>query len=165
MKKKIAIIAALTMLIMLLMTACGGQDAENGGASDKSGGSGNNEMVTVDTSYGEVEYPAGYEEIVSAEKTAADDSEEYVFYAMLNGEKIKVYTISFSESEVSDKGELIGTTLNGDGETVKIYLLPEEDIVSDDMPDEDKNLVYAAQETLNDVVASLSNWTDFKPAD
>ena len=163
-KNKLTIVSVLAIVVLLMLTACGGHDKDESTGSEGTRSADKNEVVSVETSYGEVEYPIGYEEIVSSEQTTDDNAEEYIFYAVLNGEKIKVYTICFSAEEMSDKGDLIGTTTNEDGDTVNIYLLPEEDIVDDDMSDDDKNLIYAAQETLNDVVSSISNWPDYKPA-
>lgn len=120
-----------------------------------------NQDVQVKTSYGELYYPYGFEEIVNYEQEESGDAESYVFYAVLENSRVKVYTITFSNTGLSDRGDLLGTVADDSGKTVNVYLLPEDEIVNDSMSDEDKDTVYTAQETLNDVVNSLHDWNSF----
>ena len=98
---------------------------------------------------------------MDCEKEEAGDVEKYIFYAVVNEEKIKVYTITFSEESLNDSGEILGTIQRSSDAPVNVYFLPENEIVNDDMTDDDKNTVYAAQETANDIIASLNNLSEF----
>lgn len=137
------------------------QDAGSAAAGDETV----SDVVEIKTNYGTLSYPIGFEEIVTFEESDNDGVQSYEFSAVLNDEQIKVYTISFSQDVREDLGELLGTIDGDDGETVNVYFAPVEDIVNDKMSEDDQNTVYAAQETVNDVIASLHENKSFKESD
>ena len=107
-------------------------------------------------------YPYSVEEILTTESNKDDDTDSYIFDAVFDENKIKVFTIYFSKSDHTDEGDLIGTTKDKDGNNINVYLKPESNIVNEEMSDDEKDIIYTAQETLNDVVTSLEKWPDYK---
>lgn len=121
-----------------------------------------NEDVQIGTPYGNLSYPYGFEEIVKSVEVEKDDVQSYEFYAVVNEQEIKVYTISFSVSAQENSGDLLGTVQDNKGETVNVYCCPEENIIADGTSEDDQNTIYTAQETVNDVIASLKNFSGFQ---
>ena len=123
-----------------------------------------NEDIAVETSYGSLKYPYALEEIVKCERQDTDGLESYIFSAVLDGSEIKVYTINFAASERAKLGDPLGTVQDSAGNSVYVYFQVEDDIVNDNMTVDQKNTVYAAQETVNDVISSMKDFATFAAA-
>lgn len=162
MQKK-TIISFLFALILLVscLTGCSSDKAQNGTDENQAV---INENIKIETPYGNLCYPYSFEEIVKYESKNDGDVSSYIFYAALDGQDIKIYTIAFSGKNLNDAGAVLGTVKDASGNTVYVYFAPEDEIVNDGMTDGQKNTVYAAQETVNDVIASLNNLSTFTPA-
>lgn len=172
MKKKYKTFSLCVLVFAVILAGCSSkketntpQDKSSQEENDQTGSTEiqENEDIKVETTYGVLSYPYGFEEIVDCVKEEAGDVEKYIFYAVVNEEKIKVYTITFSEESLNDSGEILGTIQSSSDAPVNVYFLPENEIVNDDMTDDDKNTVYAAQETANDIIASLNDLSEFVP--
>lgn len=154
MKIKEALVCAIIPLFAVIMvfSGCSTKETKNSGNVVQEA-----EDIKIETPYGDLSFPYGFEEIVTWENETEGTADRFVFYAVLDSSKIKVYTISFSTEATSDEGDLLGEIQESSGSLVYVYFLPEDGIVNDEMSNDQKNTVYAAQETVNDVIASMSS--------
>ena len=166
--RKKAIVIFLSAFVVFGLVGCGHKKTASTPETPKStissstAESNSNQDISVDTPYGKLVYPYSVEEILTTESNKADDTDSYIFDAVFDENKIKVFTIYFSKSDHTDEGDLIGTTKDKDGNNINVYLKPESNIVNEEMSDDEKDIIYTAQETLNDVVTSLEKWPDYK---
>ena len=123
---------------------------------------GNSDSVIIETSYGNLSYPVAFEEIINYEKSDSDDAELYSFYAVLEDREIKVYDIIFSEKKPESEKYLIGTVSDDSDNPVFVSFEPVAEIIDEDMDEDDEEIVYSAQETVNDVIDSIKLIPGFK---
>lgn len=115
------------------------------------------DAVIVVTTYGTVKYPYAFSDLISVEAETFADHAALDFLAEIEGEKHKLYTLTFHVEE----GMVVGT-LEIDGET---YLVTAQFHGAAGLSDDSMVTFYAAQETFNDVVNSLSDNEGFTAED
>jgi len=116
-----------------------------------------NDFVLVTTTYGTVKYPLAFSDIMSVEVEAFEDYAALTFNAMIDGAAVKLYAMQFN----SEEGIPVGT-LKVDGKT---YEVTAQLYDATDISDENMVTFDAAQETLNDVIHSLSENEGFTATD
>lgn len=114
-------------------------------------------MVLVETTYGTVRYPFAFSDIMSVEAENHGNYAALEFSAMIDGETYKLYTLYFN----SEDGVPVGT-LRYDSET---YVVTAEFHDASGISDLNMVTFYAAQETFNDVINSLSENENFRAED
>lgn len=115
------------------------------------------DAMHVVTTYGTVKYSYAFSDIICVEAETFEDYAVLEFGAMIDGKVVKLYTLIFNGLE----GIPVGT-LQVDGETfaVTAQFNDGSGVSGDSMV-----TFYAAQETFNDVVNSLSENEGFTTAD
>ena len=116
-----------------------------------------NDTVLVETTYGTVRYPYAFSDILSVESENRGDHAVLEFNAAIDGETHKLYTLYFN----SEEGMPVGI-LRIDNKT---YVVSAEFHDANGISDLNMATFYAAQETFNDVVNSLSENENFKAGD
>lgn len=108
------------------------------------------EWIVVNTEYGTIRYPFAYEDMIRIKpvKEAAYGAME--FYAQLPSGTYPIYTIWFGK----EQGSPLGMIANKDGTYVDAFLEIFEPAKK--LKDSDLTSFYAAQETVNDVLGSLT---------
>lgn len=152
MKKTLACAIIMLFALLMVFSGCSSEETKDSGNAVQKA-----EDIKIETPYGALIFPYGFEEIVTWENETDEIADRFIFYAVLDSSKIKVYTISFSTETTTDEGDLLGEIQDSSGSSVYVYFLPENEIVNDEMSNDQKNTVYAAQETVNDVIASMSS--------
>ena len=115
------------------------------------------ETVIVDTTYVTVKYPYAFSDLMSVEAETFEDHAALEFGAVIAETTYKAYTLYFDGEE----GMPVGT-LQLDGET---YVVTAQFHEVSGVGKDDMTTFYAAQETFNDVVNSLSENEGFTAAD
>lgn len=115
----------------------------------------NNESISVETTYGSFNYPRAFMDVISVDTDVASGDECLKFMAQIDGDSIDVYTIYYNSS----KGVLCGYQILPDDREVNVSVVFEE--VPENISDEWKTTFYAAQETFNDVIVSMSQDSRF----
>lgn len=115
------------------------------------------DTMIVETTYGTVRYPFAFSDIMYVEAETFENHAELDFCAMIDGTIHKVYTLLFNGEE----GMPVGT-LQNDGETY-VVTVQFHDISG--VSEENIATFYAAQETFNDAVNSLSENKSFTATD
>ena len=123
------------------------------------------EDVQIETPYGNLSYPYGFEEIVTWENKKDDTVDRYIFYAVVDDETIEVYDLTFAKQVLEGEESLLGKIQDASGSMVYVYFSAEDEIVNDGMTEDQKNTVYAAQETVNDIISSLNDIPEFTPSE
>ena len=114
------------------------------------------DAVLVSTTYVAVKYPYAFSDIVSVETETFEDYAVLEFGAIIGDATHKAYSLIFNGEE----GMPVGT-LQHDGET---YVITVQFHDADGVGEENMATFYAAQETFNDVVNSLSENKGFTAA-
>ena len=165
------VIAVLAVIFVILMVVVIGLD--NRQAPDVSAGSQPTESgveqltvlsikdqddnVLVTTNYCAIKYPYSMSDLVQVETVNEDDRATLRFYTTLNGTKMPLYELIFGGREEMQVGSI----------TVGQYTLPVFVVIHEAMPglDDSSRIGFiAAQETINDVMVSLKENTNFVPA-
>lgn len=114
------------------------------------------ETMVVDTSYGEVEYPYAFSDLIQVESLNQDNQTALAFSARINNEDKALYTVWFNGSE----GQTVGAFDLQDGEKpvliTVVFYQPGAELVGDD-----RTTYYATQETVNDVLTALQRNQNF----
>lgn len=152
----------LLVAMLLLCAGCAGKTADPG----KTGESAElvepkNEDVKIETPYCTLTIPFAFSELVAVDHQQKDTIDSYVFSAALEDKKVPVYTISFVPDGAEAQGELFGTIKGKNGNVKVIYSATDPDKTLDEDALES---FYTAQETINDVFASLQASTGFSAA-
>lgn len=113
--------------------------------------------VFVKTTYGMVQYPYAFSDLISVEAATFEDYAVLDFCATLEDTAVKLYTLMFNTGE----GIPVGTLLV-DGETFVVTAQFHDAI---GIGNDSMVTFYAVQETFNDVVNSLSENEGFTAAD
>jgi flavodoxin len=114
------------------------------------------DVLVVKTTYGTIQYPAAFSDLIRIETETFEKDAQMVFSAFVGEEEVKLYTLYFNRAVGIPLG-----TLTVDG--VKYAVTAEiHDLV---YANEDNRLTYqAAQETFNDVAMSLEENENFQAA-
>lgn len=115
------------------------------------------DIVLVNTTYVTVNYPYAFSDIVSVEAQTFEDSAVLEFGAIIHDTTHKAYALFFNGEE----GMPVGTLLL-DGET---YVVTAQFYDASGISEDSMITFYAAQETFNDVVNSLSENEGFTAAE
>lgn len=114
------------------------------------------ETMEVDTSYGKVEYPYAFSDLIQVETLNQDNQTALAFSARINNEDKALYTIWFNGSE----GQTVGALDLEDGERpvliTVVFYQPGAELSGDD-----RTTYYATQETVNDVLTALQKDKNF----
>ncbi len=165
MKKRFIISISLLLLMVFALVGCSdnstNEKEQNSEKEESASVLQENEDILIETTYGNLSIPYGFEEIITWDEENADGIDKYVFYAVLEDEKIPVYDIEFTEQSLSDLNYL-GQIEASDGSIVNVYFDGYEDIIQEDMTEDQADIVYTAQETVNDVISSLNEISTFE---
>lgn len=107
------------------------------------------EWVVVTTEYGTIRYPFNYADMIAIKPVKEASYAALEFYAQLQDGAFPIYTIWFGR----EQGTPLGMIANQENVYVDAFL----EIIepSKKLKDSDLTSFYAAQETVNDVLASL----------
>lgn len=108
------------------------------------------EMMKVETSYGAVEFPYAFSDLISVKPLTQGNQTALAFTAKINGKNYDLYTIWFNGSE----GSIIGTMDLNDGEKPVAVTLVFYNATLD-LSGDSLTTFHATQETVNEVIASL----------
>ncbi len=115
------------------------------------------DKMVVTTSYCQVKYPYAFSDLIQVEAVNDAQGARLVFFATIEGTRADLYSLCFGETD----NILLGTLKVG-GNTVTVST---ELFQAGQGLDKDLQYVFvAAQETFNDVAASLSENGNFTPA-
>lgn len=115
------------------------------------------DTVLVETTYGTVRYPHAFSDIMSVEAATFENHATLEFTATIDDTTHKLYTLLFNGEE----GMPVGVLRNGDERYVVTVQFHDANGISDN----NMSTFYATQETLNDVLNSLSENKGFIAAD
>ena len=117
------------------------------------------DQMVVSSSYVTVQYPFAFSDLIKVTAVDTDERVQLEFKAVLEGKEYPMFALGFGGSE----GTLLGTVdVDKTAMDVPVCLI----FYSED-PDMDpgsRSSFYAAQESVNDVVASLTENEGFTPA-
>ena len=159
----------LGLLILLLVMMDGGKPADlqqNPGTTESASSAqgvldilsitDDHQMVTVTTNFCSVKYPYAFSDLVRVETVNEDAKTALLFTAYINGVKTNIYELVFGGQSGTKVGDLAV-----DGETVGVFVVFYPAVPGQD---ESSRLAFiAAQETINDVTASLRENGNFTP--
>ena len=114
------------------------------------------DIVLVNTTYVTVKYPYAFSDLMSVEAETFEDYAVLEFGAIINDTTHKVYTLYFNGEEGMPLG-----TLERNGET---YVVTAQFHDASGVSEDNMITFFAAQETFNDVVNSLSENEGFTAA-
>lgn len=106
------------------------------------------DTVLVETTYGTVKYSAAFSEIIDVKAETFPDHAVLTFHVVMDEAVEKLYALYFN----ADEGVPVGT-LEVDGE---VYVVTSQFYDAKNLSEENMITFYAAQETINDVLISLS---------
>ena len=159
-KMKKSYIAVLTIALAFMVAACSGGQGTN--PNSNSIATEDNVTIThvedrmlIQTAYGEIAYPYAFSDVIKVNTKKINAVTEYIFVLVTDDFSEELYTVSFGEG----KGVLIGKT----SENVEVYM--EAYLTEKPLSEDTETTFYAAQETINDVIASIYTWEDFIPAE
>ena len=113
-------------------------------------------MMVVKTTYGTIQYPFAFSDLIRIETDTFEKDAQMVFSAFVGEEEVKLYTLYFNRAAGIPLGTL---TVDGAKYTVTAEI---HDLV---YANEENRLTYqAAQETFNDVAMSLEENEHFQAA-
>ena len=115
------------------------------------------DAMLVTTTYGTVKYPFAFSDIISVEAETFEDYAVLSFSTMIDGAEVKLYALQFNGTEGTPVG-----TLKVDGEK---YVVTSQFYEANNISDNSMATFYATQETINDVLRSLSENEGFTAAD
>lgn len=116
------------------------------------------QTVVVTTSYCVVQYPFAFSDLIVITAVNQEDMAELNFGARLNGAEYPLFTVSFG-----GEGIPLGTlTLEGALPQVPVSVQIHE--IDPNLDEEYTSSFFAAQEIINDVLASLAENGNFTPA-
>ena len=120
-----------------------------------------NNDVDVETPYCTMTIPFAFSDLVSVDHQQKEANDSYVFSAVLDDRKVPVYTISFAPDGIETQGDRFGTLKGKDGTVQVTFQANDPDETLDE---EALEAFYTAQETINDVFASIQATPGFTAA-
>ena len=152
----IRILALTLMATMLLCAGCSHKSGPDAPAAsdpeETTRPASENEDVQIETSYADLEIPYAFSDLVSVERVEGENFDSYVFSANLEDRSVEVYAINFVRGEDAMPGEYFGTLKTADGDVQVTFTAADPD---ESLQGEDLEAFYSAQETINDVFASI----------
>ena len=153
----IRILVFMLIAVFMLNTGCGSKKEpvtpeETEAPAESTLPSPKNEDIIIETPYCTLSIPYTFSELVAVERDETEAADSYIFSAVLGEQNVPVYTIRFTESSDGVSGNLFGT-LKAEGGSVRVFY--EAFSPDDSIQEEDLEAFYSAQETINDIFASI----------
>lgn len=106
-------------------------------------------LVLVTTQYGTVTYPAAFSDVIQIRTEMCNNVAVLKFEAQLDNAQAALFDICYGEMD----GDPLTQIVQEDGTVIKVYMEVYQPPVG--LNEDDINTFYAAQEVLNDVLASM----------
>ena len=103
--------------------------------------------LAIETSYGNLSFPGEWKDSV----TVQQEDNSVLFYANVNEQTIKLFAVEFGVDEDS----AIGSMLDTNNESVTVGISMEEINLDNSWSDEEKNMLYTMQESINHVLDNI----------
>lgn len=159
MKKLMAIGMAMILSVMML-SACGSNERtdspassqnETVSSSESSGEIQDDKLMTIETKYGVLYYPAQYKDSLVTEESEENGILSVGFKAIIDG---KTYTL-FKVMICDEEGDSVGTIKDSDGQEHNVFVdINELDDISD-LDEDVQNQLYSMQEGVNVLIDNL----------
>lgn len=140
MRNRILFITCL-LLCVLLMGACSAKKEPE-----------QVEAISVETIYGTLYYPEQWAEFAQIDQEEEDGVVSVFFSAAFDDEHYSLFTVKIDGSDGAYAGQI--TDKSGDTHDVRVIMEKLNGI--DELPENEKNRLYAMQEDLNFVIEHLS---------
>jgi len=114
------------------------------------------EMKSIETAYGNVDFPMKWAEYLEYEEVQENNSTKYVFYCKLGEDKTELYEIVFGDEKAENPAGFIETEDGRVPVTVNSNEIPVENV-----NEEDLEILQGMSGTYNDVLLSISEWEGF----
>ena len=153
--KKRNLVVLLILILLLSVTACSEriepvQEADYQSADDLEFAQPEEELlppVEIKMPAYELTYAGELKDVILTKET--DDGAGLAFSVKLSSGEVPIFTLRYN----TDEGELVTVLENAEGERIPVAF--EMAVMPEDLREEDANTFYAAQEAVNDIVASL----------
>lgn len=155
-KSKRIMYCVLVICVILIFTSCKGKEENKFNSEEtitKSIITQFGDKMVISTKYGDISYPYAFSDVIKVNEL--DEGKSFVFIVATNDFSSEIYKICFE----ADEGTYLGKTLEEKTVSIKVYDVPEE------IREDSLTTFYAAQETLNDVIASIYEWEGFVAAE
>jgi hypothetical protein len=116
-------------------------------------------MIVVYTNYCQIKYPYAFADLINVEAINSNEKTSLLFTVLLDGKKMNIYELTFGGEGSISVGEI--TLIPGQA-PVNVYATFYES--GTDLNEDMRIAFFAAQETFNDVAASLGENMNFVPA-
>lgn len=103
--------------------------------------------LAIETSYGNLSFPGEWKDSV----TVQQEDNSVLFYANVNEQTIKLFAVEFGV----DADSAIGSVLDSNNENVTVGIMMEELNLDNSWSDEEKNMLYTMQESINHVLDNI----------
>ena len=114
------------------------------------------EWVTVDSTFGSFRYPTAFSDVLRVEAVEQGESASLRFVARIAAKDVTVYTLHYGKATGIRCGTL---RLSNTAEEIAVYADLAEKPAG--VPDDWASTFYAAQETFNDVLSSMTEDSRF----
>ena len=168
--KKLMEISIAMILSMTMLSACGNNERtdssassaetmssisssqnETGSSSESSEEIQDDKLMTIETKYGVLYYPAKYKDSLATEESEENDILSVDFKANIDE---KTYTL-FKVMICDEEGDSVGTIKDGDGQEHNVFIdINELDDISD-LDEDVQNRLYSMQEGVNVLIDNL----------
>lgn len=151
-KKKLIIVLLLVICLLgtVLVVGCGDKTNNNDvDDSDKTFMPVDEEVFAIETPYGNLKYPAKWEDEVTVEHL--EDPYIVEFRTSIDDEEIRLFDIAFNGT-----GDSLLGTLTVDGETVQVYVIN----YNDDISEYTDNQQMSVNEMIIDINVIISKLVD-----
>lgn len=133
-------------ILLLSVSGCGTKTRQQTPAQDDN----DNTAMTIQTSCGDLYYPADWEELVATRERKTDYGTSVTFTTDYNGEELELFTLNIGGGEGDEIGELTGK----DGIKRPVRMIISE-LVLEGADEETANRIFAMQEDINYIVDHL----------
>ena len=149
MRRKNVIILALTMLIAILLAACGNDEpaSETSLPPQK-------DYYEIETSRGVLLYPDQWEKLVFTEETQEEDAVNIRFYTKINDTEYSLFSLRIGGDGEPD---VVWSMDDGTQQNVFVTIHPLE--LEEDLDEGDVHRLYAMQEDINYVLDHMEDPT------
>lgn len=168
--KKLMAIGIAMMLSITMLSACGNNDGAGSSASSSKtmssisslqDGKGNSsetseeeqddKLMTIETKYGDLYYPAKYKDSLVTEELEEKDILSVNFSAKIEGKTYSLFKVMICDEE----GDSVGTIKDSEGKEHNVFVdINEMDDISD-LDEDVQNQLYSMQEGVNVLIDNL----------
>ena len=151
--RKISACLGITCLlaISLLFAGCGTQKADSSTSDGQPVQTEHAEEIVIGTVYGDLYYPAQWEEFIQVDQTEDDEHAQVAFSGKIDETLYPLFTISIGSGD----GAAAGTLTDKDGTQRTVYVQIAEVTGSAALSQTELNRLYAMQEDLNYLIDHL----------